>query len=124
VPAQWALDQADALADDIIARAATATAQSEVKVGSEENRANPRTNAGPLLSESEFSRHVAPLIYKEMRSQGFEAPPAMSAGVIGRVPGSGENSAGTECDFNQLLRRMQEEDVGQHHRRYRRRAWH
>ena len=53
-----------------------------------------------------------------MRLQGFVAPRVADT--------SGDKvddwQGGTECDFNQLLRKCQFDDVGQQHRRYRRRA--
>ena len=70
-----------------------------------------------MLDEAEFSRHVAPLLYEEMRAQGFAAPKAADTdgGKVDNWQG------GTPCNFNELLRKCQLDDVGQRHRRYRRR---
>ena len=98
-PPKWCVDQAEALTDDIMSHA--------------------DVNHDGVLDEVEFSRHVAPLLYEEMRSQGFAAPRVADT--------SGDKvddwQGGTECDFNQLLRKCQLDDVGSQHRRYRRRAW-
>ena len=96
-PPQWCLDQAESLTDDIMASA--------------------DTNHDGVLDEAEFSKTVAPLIYEEMRAQGFQPPRVTDGGKIDDWQG------GTECDFNQLLRKCQLDDVGSHHRRYRRRVW-
>ena len=72
-----------------------------------------------MLDEAEFSRHVAPLLYEEMRAQGFAAPKAADTDG-GKVD---DWQGGTPCNFNELLRKCQLDDVGSEHRRYRRRAW-
>jgi hypothetical protein len=98
-PPEWCIDQAEALTDDIMSHA--------------------DTNHDGVLDEAEFSRHVAPLLYGEMRSQGFAAPKAADT-AGGKVD---DWQGGTPCSFNELLRKCQLDDVGQQHRRYRRRAF-
>ena len=78
-PPQWCYDQAEAVTSDIMELA--------------------DANSDGVLDEHEFSKHVAPLIYAEMRDQGFSAPTALASGTVG-----------PECDFNVLLRQVQEEE--------------
>ena len=88
MPPQWCFDQAADIANDIFESA--------------------DANHDGVLDEKEFARHVAPLIYEEMRQQGFAAPAPLAS-----------STSGPDCDFNMLLHVVQEEAKRQREERRR-----
>merc|ERR1711951_140688 len=93
-PPQWCFDQAEDVTNDIMDLA--------------------DANSDGVLDEHEFSKHVAPLIYAEMRDQGFSAATASGTTALAsgtwEVRMAGSPVVGPECDFNVLLREVQEEE--------------